>query len=113
MASKILTKSLLGLLAIALALLGWRVIAADRELPPLVQPSSLELYATHWCGFCEQAREFFSEHGLTYIEYDIEADAEAHRRFQQLGGKGVPLLHIDQHQVVHGFSVQSYRQAMQ
>lgn len=43
------------------------------------------MYATSWCPYCQQARNYFREQGIAYTEYDIERDAEAKRRYQAFG----------------------------
>lgn len=51
------------------------------------------MYATVSCGYCKQARQYFSEKGIDYIEVDIERDRSAKRDFNVLGGTGTPLLY--------------------
>ena len=51
------------------------------------------MYATDWCGYCEQARKFFAENGIRYVEFDIEKDRAAKRDFDVLLGSGTPLLY--------------------
>ena len=52
------------------------------------------LYATRWCPFCIEARGYFAQNGIRYFEYDINHSPEGQTRFQQLGGKAVPLIVI-------------------
>lgn len=54
----------------------------------------LELYVTVGCPFCSELRDQLDWEGRPYIEYDIEADEAARRRFLALGGPHpiVPLL---------------------
>ncbi len=35
------------------------------------------LYGTTWCGACSQAREFFRERGLDFVDRNVERDPEA------------------------------------
>ncbi|MCC6337131.1 MAG: NrdH-redoxin [Myxococcales bacterium] len=35
------------------------------------------LYATSWCGYCRQAREYFKKKGVKYVEKDLEKDEGA------------------------------------
>ncbi len=55
---------------------------------------TVEMYATQSCRFCKQARQYFAAQGIAYTEYDIERDANARRRFQALGGRGVPYIRV-------------------
>lgn len=74
---------------------------------PKSAPTNLQkpvvLYATSWCGYCRKARAYFKQHGITYIEYDIEKDKAAYQRYKKLGGKGVPVITIGS-ETVFGFS---------
>jgi len=40
----------------------------------------LIMYCRPWCGDCERARMWLYDHGVDYVEIDIEADAGAHER---------------------------------
>jgi glutaredoxin len=51
------------------------------------------MYSTQGCGYCRRAREFFAEHNIQYIENDI-ANQSNRRRYEELGGRGVPLILI-------------------
>lgn len=51
------------------------------------------MYATDWCGYCKQARQYFAEQGIDYVEFDIEKDRSAKRDFDTLLGSGTPLLY--------------------
>lgn len=51
------------------------------------------MYATAWCGYCRQAREYFVENDIDYVEFDIEKDRSAKRDFDALLGSGTPLLY--------------------
>lgn len=53
------------------------------------------LYATEWCGYCRKARDFFKENNIAYTEYDIEKSSEAKNNYDQLKGKGIPLVVIN------------------
>ena len=51
------------------------------------------MYATEWCGYCQQAREYFAANGIAYTELDIEKDRSAKRDFDVLLGTGTPLVY--------------------
>lgn len=51
------------------------------------------MYATDWCGYCEEARRYFRDNGIPYVELDIEKDRSARRDFDALLGSGTPLLY--------------------
>lgn len=61
------------------------------------------LYATEWCGYCQKTREFFKQNNISYVEYDIEKSERRRREHKRLGGKGVPLVKIND-KVIHGYN---------
>jgi glutaredoxin len=63
------------------------------------------LYATQWCRYCDKTRKLFAKHGISYVEYDIERSAQAHREYKKLGGRGVPVVNA-YGTVIHGYSPQ-------
>jgi glutaredoxin len=44
------------------------------------------MYCTPWCEDCPQARTYFEEHGIPYVEVDISRDWEAARRVRIWAG---------------------------
>ncbi|MDO3381542.1 glutaredoxin family protein [Gilvimarinus algae] len=61
------------------------------------------LYATAWCGYCKKTRELLRQKGIPYTEYDIEKSSKGKRDYEQLNGRGVPLLVING-EVVRGYN---------
>jgi mycoredoxin len=61
------------------------------------------LYATDWCGYCRKTREFFKENNIAYTEYDIEKSAEAKSNYDQLNGRGIPVVVING-KVIDGYN---------
>ena len=66
------------------------------------------MYATDWCGYCKKARRYFNENSIPYTEYDIEKDAEAKIRYDEMGGKGVPVILFGDRRM-NGFSISQFR----
>ena len=87
--------------------------ALPQETPaPVVTDASVEMFATSWCGYCKKAREFFQARGIALTEYDIEADAAAAQRKQEIHpSPGVPLVVING-QPIQGFAPHAYEQAL-
>jgi len=69
----------------------------DYQVQPVV------LYATEWCGFCKKTRDLLAQHNIDYLEYDIEKSEEGRAQYDDLGGRGVPVLLING-EVVRGFN---------
>jgi glutaredoxin len=65
----------------------------------------VEMYTTSWCGVCKRAKAYMSEHGISYVEYDVENDESARARaFAVNPGGGVPTFIVDHNDVLVGFS---------
>ncbi|MGD2271292.1 MAG: glutaredoxin domain-containing protein [Desulfobacterales bacterium] len=72
----------------------------------------IELYTTSWCKYCQNARDFFRSRGIPFTEYDVEKDASAARRKNQLTRhKGVPFAVINGKRIT-GFNKAAYIQAL-
>lgn len=63
----------------------------------------VEVFVTSWCGYCKKTLRYLNEKGIAYTAYDIEKDPQAGRRFQELGGGGVPLVLIGANRI-RGFN---------
>lgn len=68
---------------------------------------SVVMYATPTCRYCKKARQYFAAQGIAYTEYDIDSDPEARRRFQKLGGRGVPFIQVG-NMFLQGFSAKRF-----
>lgn len=60
------------------------------------------IYTTSWCGYCKKAKAYFSVNNMPYKEYDIEKDRFAKREYDNIGGKGVPVILVGD-QRMNGF----------
>lgn len=65
---------------------------------------AVTMYSTSWCGYCKQARRYFTAEGIPFREHDIEKSSRARRAYNRLGGGGVPLIKVDD-RTMNGFSV--------
>lgn len=83
----------------------WSAVAAylspALDYDPAVQ-GEVVLYATSWCGYCRKTRTLLKAHGIDYREFDIERSTEGKRRFDRLGGHGVPVVTVGD-RVIHGY----------
>lgn len=59
---------------------------------PATAKAAVKMYATDWCGYCKQARQFFARNGIAYTELDIEKSQAAMAEYKGLGGRGVPVI---------------------
>ena len=53
------------------------------------------IYSTPTCHFCHMAREFFTEKGVQFTNYDVASDAAKRQEMIQMTGQlGVPVIVI-------------------
>ena len=77
--------------------LNWNKLRDEFSPPPdfsARHPEGIVLYATDWCGYCKKTREFFQQHNIAFVEYDIEKSTEGKAQYDQLRGSGIPLIVI-------------------
>ena len=90
----------------------WRI---DLYINPLVNdtisPRDVTLYSTSWCRYCEKTRRFLDQANIPYTEYDIEKSTTAYRKYEQLGGRGVPVIRIGD-TTIQGYDTKAIRKAI-
>lgn len=52
------------------------------------------VYSTVWCGYCQRLKKQLNEHGVNYLEVDIEKNPEAVQIVEEVneGNQTVPTL---------------------
>jgi len=65
-----------------------------------------------WCPACKAATRFFFKNNINYCEYDMEINAIGARLYQEVNGRGVPILFIGEHRI-HGFNAGTVTKALQ
>ncbi|AFU98240.2 glutaredoxin family protein [Simiduia agarivorans] len=98
-------KKLLLLVAAVALLIKFDVIRSPFTTAPddsRTYNAEVVLYATAWCGYCKKTRSLLAEHGIPYVEYDIEKSSEGLVQYKALNGSGIPLL------VVNGDVIRGY-----
>ncbi len=73
--------------------------------------SQVELYMTQWCPYCRKMEAFLKQNGISYRRYNIEFDQAARRRYERLGGRGVPLLKVGSY-TIRGYDPQAVLRAL-
>lgn len=90
---------------------GYAGAAATAHEPVLLAQADssrqVVMYATGWCPYCQQARNYFREQGIPYVEHDIEKDAGAKREYKAFGGRGIPVIFVGKRRM-NGFSVAGF-----
>jgi len=61
------------------------------------------MYSAAWCTVCKKAKRYFEQKGISFVEYDIETSEQGKRDYRRLGGRGVPIILVDD-QRLNGFS---------
>lgn len=64
---------------------------------------AVKMYATDWCPYCKQAREYFARNGIPYVELDIEKSVAAKAEYQSIGGRGIPVILVGKERM-NGFT---------
>ena len=65
---------------------------------------TVTIYSTPTCHFCQMAKEYLKEKGITYNEYDVAHDLERRQEMIQKSGQmGVPVIDING-RVIVGFN---------
>lgn len=65
------------------------------------------LFSRANCRSCQQARQYFQSQQIKFAEIDIGLDPEGRKRFEALGGEGLPVILIDGKRM-NGFSPQRF-----
>lgn len=63
------------------------------------------IYSTSWCGFCKMAKKYLGDKNVTFVEKNIEEDADAHKELmEKINGdfRGVPVIDI-KGEIILGF----------
>ncbi len=56
---------------------------------------TITIYSTPTCHFCQAAKEFLTEKGVAYTNYDVAQDAQKREEMIQLTGQlGVPVIRV-------------------
>jgi len=73
----------------------------------------VKIYTTPGCGYCAQAKEYFTERGVEFEAVDVTKDGEALKEMRNItgGGRSVPVIAIDD-KVIIGFDRGAVEQAM-
>lgn len=65
--------------------------------------TTVTIYSTPVCHFCQAAKDYFKDKGVEYTEHDVAADADKRQEMIEITGQmGVPVIQIGD-DVVVGF----------
>lgn len=57
-------------------------------------PPRVRVFTTRQCPHCRQAKQWLQQQGVRFEEWNVETQPRARKLFQQLGGRGVPLITV-------------------
>ena len=64
---------------------------------------NVTIYSTPTCHFCQMTKDFLTEKGIGYTEYNVAADLEKRQEMIQKSGQmGVPVIYVGD-QLIVGF----------
>ncbi len=70
------------------------------------------IYSTPTCHFCHAAKDFFTENGVAYVDYNVASDLEKRKEMIEKSGQmGVPVIYIGDTMVV-GFDEPQLRELL-
>lgn len=61
--------------------------------------SEVVLYSAEGCRYCKQARDFLIKHDVAFTEYNINSSEENSKKFNDLKGRGVPLIFVGENRI--------------
>ena len=103
----LLMAALLGLSALVM----WRSSQQQLAATDISAEHELVFFSAPWCGYCDQARDWFDAQRVDYLEIDIERSTDANRLWRKAGGRGVPYVLVGE-QRIPGYSPDAYARAL-
>ncbi len=60
-----------------------------------MEQKEVVIYSTPSCHFCHAAKDFFTEKGVKFTDYNVATDLEKRKEMIEMTGQmGVPVIHI-------------------
>lgn len=81
-------------------------------MPEKKTSKKVVMYSASWCGVCKSARNYMKSNHIRFTEYDIETSERGKRDYAKFGGKGVPVIFVDD-QRMNGFSAERLAHILQ
>jgi glutaredoxin len=85
----------------------WAAVIRKKSPQPAPGPDRITMYSTDWCPHCKNARNYFTEKGIRFTEYNVETSEAGRKEYEALGGGGVPVIVVGE-KVMRGFSARSF-----
>lgn len=69
------------------------------------------VYSSDSCTYCKQAKDFLKENNVEYTEKNVSTDMEARKELMAKGHMGVPVIYVDELEMV-GFDKSKLSEAL-
>jgi glutaredoxin len=73
--------------------------------------SEIIMFTMEGCGYCTKTRELLSKYNVDFVEYDIIKYPENRKKYDKLGGRGVPLTIIGNNKIT-GYNEKALKMAI-
>jgi glutaredoxin-like YruB-family protein len=74
--------------------------------------AEVNVYSTPTCPWCKRAKQFFTENGVEFKDFDVAADVAARKEMIDKSGQlGVPVIEIDG-QIIIGYDEPKIKKAL-
>ena len=61
-----------------------------------MKPRSVRLFVKPWCGWCHEAADWLTAHGIPFETLDVTALPAARKEMRELSGQGLaPVIDVD------------------
>lgn len=62
--------------------------------------ANIVVYSSDSCTYCVQAKKFLKENNIEFVEKNVSTDMEARRDLMSKGHMGVPVIYVDDVEIV-------------
>lgn len=78
----------------------------------MTEQKEVTIYSTPTCHFCHAAKDFFTEHHITFTDYNVASDlTKRQEMIQKSGQMGVPVIDVGGELIV-GFDEDRLRELL-
>jgi len=82
---------------------GYFIYSLSNQEPSRVIKSAkaaeVEIYTAAYCSECKKTKKYLDDQNISYFEHDVEFDLDSRKEFYARGGKGIPFMIINGHQL--------------
>ena len=74
---------------------------------------TVTIYSAPWCPYCKQAKSYLKDHGVAFMDVDIEKDPTAGEMIVKKSGQmGIPVIEVDGKRIIVGFDRPALREVL-